>query len=101
MQQWVPAHVNILGNEKADKLAKDSRACFQSSNLRNLIGANAVASRRLIKYNLKNSILVLNSNRTIASIISRLRTKHVKGMKISTDDKEVTQIIAQTAVMFV
>ncbi|GFY33659.1 hypothetical protein TNCV_4593711 [Trichonephila clavipes] len=25
--QWIPAHVNILGNEKVDELAKESRAC--------------------------------------------------------------------------
>ncbi|GFV54241.1 hypothetical protein TNCV_3467561 [Trichonephila clavipes] len=50
-----------------------------------LIDANAVASRRLINNNFKYTIPALNSNRTIASIITRLRTKRVKGMKISTD----------------
>ncbi|GFW98991.1 hypothetical protein TNCV_1782101 [Trichonephila clavipes] len=34
-------------------------------------------------------IPALNSNRIIASKLTKLRTKHVKGMQISTDDKEV------------
>ncbi|GFV84231.1 RNase H domain-containing protein [Trichonephila clavipes] len=85
--QWKPAHVHILGNEKADELAKP-RACPQSSNLTTLIDANAVASRRLISNNLKYFIPALNSNRTITSITIILRTKHVKGMKISTDGQK-------------
>ncbi|XP_054713646.1 uncharacterized protein LOC129223104 [Uloborus diversus] len=86
--QWIPAHVNILGNEKTDEVAKESRFYPLSSNLP-LIDADAVASRRFISNSFKTSIpaltVILNCNRTIASIITRLRTKYVKGMKISND----------------
>ncbi|GFY02242.1 hypothetical protein TNCV_5101011 [Trichonephila clavipes] len=75
----------ILYNKKANELAKESRACPQSSNLTTLIDAYTVACRRLINNNFKYSSPALNNNRTIASIITRLRTTHVKEMKISTD----------------
>ncbi|GFU92614.1 hypothetical protein TNCV_4795421 [Trichonephila clavipes] len=84
------ALVNILGNEKADKLGKESRACPQSSNLTGIIDANPFVSRRLINNNFKYPIPAINSNRAIALIITRLRTKHVKGMKISTDGQSYT-----------
>ncbi|GFW23643.1 retrovirus-related Pol polyprotein from transposon 297 [Trichonephila clavipes] len=66
-------------------LTKESRTFPQSSNLTTLINTNAVASRRLINNNFKYSIPALNSNRRIASIITRLKRKPVKGMKTSTD----------------
>ncbi|GFY14922.1 hypothetical protein TNCV_234721 [Trichonephila clavipes] len=76
-------------------------ACTQSTNLTSFIDANAVAGRRLINNNFKCSIPALNRTRTITLIIPRLRTKHVKGIVISTlTDKEVIQINAQTALMF-
>ncbi|GFX33133.1 hypothetical protein TNCV_5043011 [Trichonephila clavipes] len=50
-----------------------------------LIDANVVTTRRLINNNFKCRIPALNSNRTMASIITRFTTKHVKGMKISND----------------
>ncbi|GFX23605.1 hypothetical protein TNCV_3770781 [Trichonephila clavipes] len=59
--QWIPAHVNILDNEKSYELAKESRACFQSSNFTTLINASTVASRRLIDNNLKYPIPALNA----------------------------------------
>ncbi|GFV81637.1 RNase H domain-containing protein [Trichonephila clavipes] len=83
--QWISVHVNILGNEKADELAKESRVCLQTSNLTILINAREVANRRLIRNNFKYSIPALNSSRTIEPRITRLRTNHVKEMKISTD----------------
>ncbi|GFX25046.1 hypothetical protein TNCV_4260131 [Trichonephila clavipes] len=33
---WILVHVNILGNDRADALDKESRACPQSSNLTTL-----------------------------------------------------------------
>ncbi|GFS49235.1 hypothetical protein TNCV_2410591 [Trichonephila clavipes] len=66
----------LESNEKADELAPIITA---------LIDTNAVASRKLINNNFKYSIPDLNRSCTMASIITRLRTKHVKGIKISTD----------------
>ncbi|GFS89204.1 hypothetical protein TNCV_1259401 [Trichonephila clavipes] len=42
--QWIPAQINILGNEKVDELPIESRACPHSSNLTTLIDANSIAS---------------------------------------------------------
>ncbi|GFW45971.1 hypothetical protein TNCV_3275891 [Trichonephila clavipes] len=42
----------------------------------------------LINNNFKYYVTALNNNRTIASIITKLRTKHVNGMKISTEGQK-------------
>ncbi|GFX41787.1 hypothetical protein TNCV_389001 [Trichonephila clavipes] len=47
--------------------------------------ASQTKSQRLINNNFKYSFPGLNNNSTIASIITTLRTKQIKGMKISTD----------------
>ncbi|GFS71443.1 hypothetical protein TNCV_5051471 [Trichonephila clavipes] len=70
-----PAHINILGNEKADEFTKESRACRQSSNLTTLIDTNAVGSRSLVKNSFKYSIPALYkdgwSNRHIGQNLGR------------------------------
>ncbi|GFU68026.1 hypothetical protein TNCV_2823691 [Trichonephila clavipes] len=81
--QWILTHVNILGSEKAAEISEESRASPLPPNLRILIDADVIASQRLINNNFKYSIPALNSNRTTPSIVTRLRTKHVKGIKIS------------------
>ncbi|GFV09948.1 hypothetical protein TNCV_4884821, partial [Trichonephila clavipes] len=97
--QWKPAHVHILGNEKADELANPELAPNHLTS--RLIDANAVASRRLISNNLKYFIPASNSNRTITSITIILRTKHViKGMKIPTDGQKIHKSLPKTALMF-
>lgn len=84
--QWIPAHVDIDGNEKADILAKEARDNSQPSNSLTLTDADAIASRRLLSAtSQKHSIPTLNCDRAISTTIARLRTKHFKGMKISPD----------------
>ncbi|KAF8785330.1 hypothetical protein HNY73_010886 [Argiope bruennichi] len=48
--------------------------------------ADAIASRRLLPASFqKHSIPALNCGRTISTTIARLRTKHLREMKISSD----------------
>ena len=100
MLQWIATHVNIHGKEKADELAKESRFCPQSSKLTTLVDANGVANSRLTNNSFKFSIPALNCNRTLASIIIRLQTKHVKGMKISADGQRNYKGASHIALIF-
>ncbi|CAL1288993.1 unnamed protein product [Larinioides sclopetarius] len=84
--QWIPAHVDINGNERADILDKEARDNSQLST--SLTLTDAIASRRLLPASSqKQSILALNCDRAISTTIARLRTKHFKGMKISPDGR--------------
>ncbi|GFT15571.1 RNase H domain-containing protein [Trichonephila clavipes] len=82
--QWIPAHVNIEGNECADSLAKEGRNDDQLCPTTTLADANAVANYRLLPHRYKNPLIVdFDCSRNLTSIIARLRTGHFKGMKIS------------------
>ncbi len=48
--QWIPAHVNIEGNECADSLAKEARELDQKCIIITLADANAVASHRIMTH---------------------------------------------------
>ncbi|GFV70241.1 RNase H domain-containing protein [Trichonephila clavipes] len=84
--KWIPAHVNIEGNECADSLAKESRNDDQLCPNITLADANAVANYRLLPHRYKKPLIVdFDCSRNLTSIIARLRTGHFKGMKISSD----------------
>ncbi|GFW72136.1 RNase H domain-containing protein [Trichonephila clavipes] len=84
--QWIPAHVNIEGNECMDSLSKEGRNDDQLCNTITLADANAVANYRLLPHRYKKHLIVdFDCSRNLTSIIARLRTGHFKGMKISSD----------------
>ncbi|GFV29429.1 RNase H domain-containing protein [Trichonephila clavipes] len=76
--QWIPAYVNIEGNEMADFFANEARILDES--------LMTVAKQKLCSNPIKKlSLTELNYSRDIAPAITRLRTKHFKGMKILPD----------------
>ncbi|GFV16505.1 RNase H domain-containing protein [Trichonephila clavipes] len=84
--QWIPAHVNIEGNECDDSLAKEGRNDDQLCSTITLAHANAVANYRLLPHRYKKNLIVdFDCSRNFTSIIARLRTGDFKGMKISSD----------------
>ncbi|GFX02749.1 RNase H domain-containing protein [Trichonephila clavipes] len=52
--QWIPAHVNIEGNECADSLAKEARDIEHKCTTITLDDANAVAKHRIMNHTFKN-----------------------------------------------
>ncbi|GFT57029.1 probable RNA-directed DNA polymerase from transposon BS [Trichonephila clavipes] len=51
--QWIPAHVNIEGNECADSLAKEARDIEHKCTTITLDDANAVAKHRIMNHTFK------------------------------------------------
>ncbi|GFY05450.1 RNase H domain-containing protein [Trichonephila clavipes] len=84
--QWIPAHVNIEGNECADNLAKEARDIEHKCTTITLDDANAVAKHRIMNHTFKRTLVTeFDCPRIITSTIARLRTEHLKGMKIHPD----------------
>ncbi|GFS96420.1 RNase H domain-containing protein [Trichonephila clavipes] len=84
--QWIPAHVNIEGNECADSLAKEARDIEHKCTTITLDDANAVAKHRIMNHTFKKPLVTeFDCPRIITSTIARLRTGHLKGMKIHPD----------------
>ncbi|GFU14095.1 RNase H domain-containing protein [Trichonephila clavipes] len=84
--QWIPAHVNIEGNECADSLAKEARDIEHKCTTITLDDANAVAKHRIMNHTFKKPLVTeFDCPRIITSTIAKLRTEHLKGMKIHRD----------------
>ncbi|GFY03282.1 RNase H domain-containing protein [Trichonephila clavipes] len=83
---YPPAHVNIEGNECADSLAKEARDIEHKCTTITLDDANAVAKHRIMNHTFKKPLVTeFDCPRIITSTIARLRTEHLKGMKIHPD----------------
>ncbi|GFV11545.1 RNase H domain-containing protein [Trichonephila clavipes] len=84
--QWIPAHVNIEGNECADSLAKEARDIEHKCTTITLHDADAVAKHRIMNHIFKKPLVTeFDCPRIITSTIARLSTEHLKGMKIHPD----------------
>ncbi|GFV94113.1 RNase H domain-containing protein [Trichonephila clavipes] len=88
--QWIPAHVDIEGNECADVcvcgLAKEARDIDHKCTTITLDDDNAVAKHRIMNHTFKKPLVTeFDCPRIITSTIARLRTEHLKGMKIHPD----------------
>ncbi|GFV43773.1 RNase H domain-containing protein [Trichonephila clavipes] len=79
--QWIPAHVNIEGNECADSLAKEARDIDHKRTTMTLDYANAVAKHRIMNHTFKKPLVTeFDCPRIITSTIARLRTEHLKSI---------------------
>jgi ribonuclease HI len=84
--QWIPAHVDIMGNEIADKLAKEGRTKKQEKYI-TYQDANVIAKHSIIPAHIKNNILENSENltREETTTLTHIKTKHLLGMTINAD----------------
>ncbi|GFW00985.1 RNase H domain-containing protein [Trichonephila clavipes] len=86
--QWIPAHVNIVGTECADiySIAKEARDINHKCTTITLDDANAVAKHRIMHHTFKKPLVMeFDCPRSITSTIARLKTEHLKCIKIHPD----------------
>ncbi|KAF8776798.1 hypothetical protein HNY73_013743 [Argiope bruennichi] len=81
--QKISSHVGIEGNKQAGTLAKEARAAHDSPLSATALDANAVARQRFCTNQKKFS--VTNYKRDIRTTIARLRTGHLRGMRLMSD----------------
>ncbi|GFY28796.1 RNA-directed DNA polymerase from mobile element jockey [Trichonephila clavipes] len=71
--QWIPAHVNIEGNECADSLAKEARDIEHKCTTITLDDANAVAKHRIMNHTFKKPLVTeFDCPRIITSTIGQI-----------------------------
>ncbi|GFW86886.1 transposable element Tcb1 transposase [Trichonephila clavipes] len=84
--QWVTAYVNIKGNERVDSLAKEARNIDPPPIKTTCLDVNDIAKHRLSDGPRKKWCLPeLNLDHVVTTTISRMRTGHIRGMKIIPD----------------
>ena len=89
--KWLPVHVSIEGNEKADKLTKKARNNNNSKNKNTtLIDPNAIADFKLREklYPTKNQICKINADRLINKTIVKLRMGLHREIRIDREGKK-------------
>ncbi|GFV91626.1 hypothetical protein TNCV_4761911 [Trichonephila clavipes] len=81
--QWLPANLNIEGNECTDSLVKEDRCDDQPSTIITLADAKGVTRSRLLPHTFKKPLITdFDSPRIIASTITKLRIQHYKNIKV-------------------
>ncbi|GFT56164.1 RNase H domain-containing protein [Trichonephila clavipes] len=84
--QWIPAHINIDDNECAEIVSPKKLDIDHKCTTITLDDANAVAKHRIMNHTFKKPLVMeFDCPRIITSTIARLRTEHLKGMKIHPD----------------
>ncbi|KFM56960.1 hypothetical protein X975_24890, partial [Stegodyphus mimosarum] len=86
--QRISAHVNIEGNEQADSLAKEARTIEPAILSTIFSDVNAVIK---LSAHLRStfSIPELDCTQDVTTTVARLRTEHLRGMKILPDGASV------------
>ncbi|GFY17937.1 RNase H domain-containing protein [Trichonephila clavipes] len=84
--KWIPAHVDIEGNDMADSLANEARTLEPVTSATKVFDANVAAKQKLCSNPRKKlSLPELSYRQKIKTPLTRGRTKHFKCMNILPD----------------